>query len=1041
MVSKARSELSEDREAELAKSRALLKSQELVRSGRQDTRSDYASIRAKAFAQEKQYSSGSLGHLDESHKTRSALSSGRKLEGTASEPLKKDLPSRHMEHDSGDTNTVAQRKAWDDEEKDLMQWTKERANGGRQRKQLESRQEGLPVESSRVPPLPGWGKSYSDEKKEQRLKQQQYAEALQRQMKEKYPHRSRLEAGTQRSRGADSRQRVSSRRGQVDSQSTDTSIANNHDTERDMPRSKDFSFSQKSGKSGSNDTRPQDQSSYPAQFPMYPYPPMPPGYQMPPGAPWPPPPFTYPYANYRYDQQQEIRPPVYYQSYYLSPPKNLPQSHGYGPVPSVPYPYNRPPPLVESREPLYSRHGNDFVPDHRKGHMAEYDSPPNSFRGRSEKSRVLDGSDTSPAQDKMEYRRQLQEQVREKKRRELEAKLVREREEGRKVADIYDPFGKGGCGAPVKDQHGNLVADLKQMRKINENRLSNNSVKVRPSSVLRSESKGSARLNVLSDSQDHSSAQETILTYSNRDTEGTRKNAQDSYRDYLKQQVLEKEKLKKEEKDKQRLEEVRQLEQLERDRKKMQEEFQLEQEKQRKKEEDLRKKNEAIKLEAEKERQRVLMQRQKEAEQEEEERRRIAAQELDMKIMSPRAPPVQYPRTTYSPPIPTLRHQLGEQVPMMQSETSLESSRHPPHTENPVRRSNRPYVAYSSTDDVTARMTPVFRHQPRNTTSPPVPAVRKKLTRSDNLVLDDNPEEVSAAAVANPTLEDRRGARLRPEQPGQAEGSSAPQRLLARNLPEGNNREILTQLGAIRMYLQEELEKQQSETETNSEIFERVKQHRPGLAFPKRPKGTNITPRTMATNRQVFDEDSTLALSVPRSDPSDQISLNNSDLTKITYRGLPKDAYSGSTLSSALLSKKSTAGSQRPWRNGVLVHPSSRVGEPSTRGESRNVEPVRRHIAGRQASPSGTSISTAVIDTMAERTAARMRRLDAIMNTTGYGEPSFDGQSIDNGGYRPGEGREGQSRGLHYTGSQNLRSHDLRRRSELNSDTRHLPIS
>ncbi|XP_032407068.1 centrosome and spindle pole-associated protein 1 isoform X1 [Xiphophorus hellerii] len=51
----------------------------------------------------------------------------------------------------------------------------------------------------------------------------------------------------------------------------------------------------------------------------------------------------------------------------------------------------------------------------------------------------------------------------EKKKREaaqLESELV-----------VYDPWGKGGGGAPIRDKHGNLVSDLYQMRSFNNKRM------------------------------------------------------------------------------------------------------------------------------------------------------------------------------------------------------------------------------------------------------------------------------------------------------------------------------------------------------------------------------------------------------------------------------------------------------------------------------------------------------------------------------------------------------------------------------------------
>ncbi|XP_014870913.1 centrosome and spindle pole-associated protein 1 isoform X5 [Poecilia latipinna] len=54
---------------------------------------------------------------------------------------------------------------------------------------------------------------------------------------------------------------------------------------------------------------------------------------------------------------------------------------------------------------------------------------------------------------------------REKEKKKREAAL----QEGELV--VYDPWGKGGGGAPIRDKHGNLVSDLYQMRSFNNKRM------------------------------------------------------------------------------------------------------------------------------------------------------------------------------------------------------------------------------------------------------------------------------------------------------------------------------------------------------------------------------------------------------------------------------------------------------------------------------------------------------------------------------------------------------------------------------------------
>ena len=70
------------------------------------------------------------------------------------------------------------------------------------------------------------------------------------------------------------------------------------------------------------------------------------------------------------------------------------------------------------------------------------------------------------AKKKQEYQRALEDQIREKaerKAREKREKEERELKEEREAAN-YNPWGKGGGGAPVKDDRGNVVTNLKDMR-------------------------------------------------------------------------------------------------------------------------------------------------------------------------------------------------------------------------------------------------------------------------------------------------------------------------------------------------------------------------------------------------------------------------------------------------------------------------------------------------------------------------------------------------------------------------------------------------
>ena len=1040
-VSKIRSELSLHRESELNKNQGALASRRDVANEvgtiQEKSKSDYASVRAKAFAQERQYTNGSLG-LPEQFKKEDGASQTQL--GYVTPHFQNGRPHHDTSDDMGYVDKREQRKAWDDEERDLLQWTRSKAIDRRQNVSV-PRLDSRNMSSHNAVPLPGWGKSYSDEQKEHRMKQKQYAEDLQRQMNDKVSAKNLDDVYADergRARGYNAEQHLGGKNA--------GSQYSGHVQDR-FPKPEPVPTEEIA-------SRPREPSSYDhplysTQYPPYPYPPpapLPPGYQVPPGGPWAPPRFANPYPQYRHDQDHETRPQMYYQPYYFSPPRDRPSSRTYAPVPTVLNPYNMPSRRDNSHGPLesYSHRGKVSIHDRAGPAKSQY-SPPNSFQSRKDKSHYFGmGEDRPPANDKMEYRRQLEQQVREKKARDREEKLSRERDEMKKM-EIYDPFGKGGCGAPVRDQHGNLVADLKQMRKINENRLSNNSVKVRSSSVMRSGSKDSSRADSPSDSPDKST-EHTILTYNKRDTEATKKNTQDSYRDYLRQQVLEKEKLKKEEKEKQRLEELKQLEQLERDRKKIQTEYQQELERQRKKEEELKKKNEAIKLEAERERHKVLMQQQQQALQEEEERRKMAERELEKTMTSPRAVPSQ--RTTWSPPVPTLIHQMKLGAPGLipRAETFTEAPRLPlQHPQNPARRSNERKLENAASDDSFVQSTPAV---PWRGTSPPVPALRKKLSQTNTLKQEGTSKQTTGARSFESTT-DKRSENLSSRQvlPNRSGGSRESAMLQRQPQSQGNTNEILTKLGALRMYLQEELAKQQ--TESSSEIFERVKQQRPGLAVPVRPKGSNTTVQTTIAKRgsheNVLAGGSTAAIS-HQLDSSDRLRSENGSVTSSIYRGLPKK-----NSSDTLLSKKSVP-SVRPWGNSLLAQ-SSKRGESSLRGDKAAAGIPSRYRDRRQGSPSTLSklsVNTVTIDTMAERTEERMRRLDAILKSQEYGgESSLDGQSIDSRSVALRHGREEHDgRSMQYGHSQGLLAGSqgfprlLSRNSEqsLECDTRHLPI-
>lgn len=622
------------------------------------------------------------------------------------------------------------------------------------------------------------------------------------------------------------------------------------------------------------------------------------------------------------------------------------------------------------------------------------------------------GQDRGPKLDKLTYREELEKQMKEKKERELMDKICKEELDKKKDNEIYDPFGKGGCGAPVRDQYGNLVADLKQMRRINENRLSNNSPKLGNSA----EGKDlDVQMHIHSGSSPDKTPPHTILTYSKRDNDDVKKSAQDSYRDYLRQQVKEKEELKRKEKERQKIEEQKELDQIERDRKRMQEEYQQELERQRKKEVEARTKNEAIKLEAERERQRVMMQREQEALRESAEQRRFAEMELEKKLSSPRHIPSH--DRTLSPPIPTLRHKVPKKSTSdLQSQSNLppSSSENPSYLPATIHPNLEPDPTEQTMDNRV-----IFR-----TSSPPVPTLRKKQDQASNGEIDTS----------------RPKPRSDPHQHSdQTSTVSSVHVAPGRQLSALDSEEILTKLGAIRMHLQEELAKQKGET--HSDIFERAKQHKPRMAIPSKSKDSATVKALEDFNKLKFSKMTERPDFLERY-PEAPHSMNTHAVQQEPLlrhqqglRGQPQAMHSN------------LMGSVGPSDVGPC-HPLHLFGNDNdslTRTSGRNnfslpePPPVPRYGGRwdrRGTSPSTlSSTNTYQMDSMATRNEERIRRLEAILKSGMYSGSLDHGQE------------EKRERRLPYTLPQGIggssgaayRRPSGRSEKSLDCETRHLP--
>ena len=245
---------------------------------------------------------------------------------------------------------------------------------------------------------------------------------------------------------------------------------------------------------------------------------------------------------------------------------------------------------------------------------------------------------------KQTYRQELEQQIEEGRQR----KEQRVRELAKRKADPveeWSPWGKGGGGAPLKDSTGRVVADLKVLNKAYQ---------------VREKTGSSPKLEELADicvlKSSVSPAQKTLAPYEATTPSPSKKETtvtpQQEYREFLRQQVEEKKAKKLEEETRKREEDRKEIERLEMERIKLQEDYRREVEKQREKEEAIRKKNEELKLAAEVRRNAPSPAKRGRA------RERRSSPPPDP---TPLPAPIQ-PRE-YSPPIPTLRNTPRPQQP------------------------------------------------------------------------------------------------------------------------------------------------------------------------------------------------------------------------------------------------------------------------------------------------------------------------------------------------------------------------------------------
>ncbi|KAJ8336936.1 hypothetical protein SKAU_G00381560 [Synaphobranchus kaupii] len=296
------------------------------------------------------------------------------------------------------------------------------------------------------------------------------------------------------------------------------------------------------------------------------------------------------------------------------------------------------------------------------------------------------------------YQEALKQQIRERQEHKRKEKEESERYDAQLEAEMktYDPWGRGGGGAPLRDGQGNLISDLNQMHKTNEEaylnpssrdkRAPESSDRKEPSPKVGERPPSSLRVSGFTYGQTSPFARGSVFT----DVPTPRQlQQQDKYKDYLRQQIEEKRCREAEERERLRQEEEKEERRLAEQRARILREYEEEQEKRRRKEMEQKAKNEELMRLAEERRKETERKKKEQEEKEREERKREYEQERQARLQEV----VRVP----SPPIPTLQKrwdcQYTPRPPSVESRRStvtlsehcLSGSHSPPV---PARRTN-----------------------------------------------------------------------------------------------------------------------------------------------------------------------------------------------------------------------------------------------------------------------------------------------------------------------------------------------------------------
>ncbi|XP_051015226.1 centrosome and spindle pole-associated protein 1 isoform X19 [Acomys russatus] len=203
------------------------------------------------------------------------------------------------------------------------------------------------------------------------------------------------------------------------------------------------------------------------------------------------------------------------------------------------------------------------------------------------------------------YQEALQEQIREREARRKKERLEKEEYEAKLEAEmkIYNPWGKGGGGAPLRDAKGNLITDLNRMHRQNIDAYHNPDARTHEDkrAVVSIDQNLATSAENLEDAanknsgpvQTQSSPFARGNTFGEPPTELQIKQ-QELYKNFLRFQIEEKKQREEAERERLRVAEEKEEKRLAEQRARIQQEYEEEQERRREKEEEQRLKNEEL---------------------------------------------------------------------------------------------------------------------------------------------------------------------------------------------------------------------------------------------------------------------------------------------------------------------------------------------------------------------------------------------------------------------------------------------------------------